>query len=41
MFIPLVYQILKTLKAISNERVSSKYGVEPERIKSNDNDILN
>ena len=41
MFIPLAYQIWKTLKAISNERVSSKYGVEPERIKSNDNDILN
>ena len=31
----------KTLKAISNQRVSSKYRVEPECIKSNDNDILN
>ena len=28
-------------QAISNERVSSKYRVEPERIKSNVNDILN
>ena len=41
MFIPLPYQILKTFKAISNQRVSSKYRVEPESIKSNDNDILN
>ena len=41
MFIPLAYQIWKTLKAISIERVSSKYRVEPERIKSNHNDILN
>ena len=41
MFIPVVYQISKTLKAISNKRVSSKYTVEPESIKSNDNDILN
>ena len=40
MFIPLAYQIWKTLKAISNQRVSSKYRVEPESIKSND-DILN
>ena len=39
MFIPLAYQIWKTLKAISNQRVSSKYRVEPETIKSNDNDI--
>ena len=31
----------KILKAISNQRVSSKYRVEPESIKSNDNDILN
>ena len=41
MFIPPAYQIWKTLKAISNQRVSSKYRVEPESIKSNDNDILN
>ena len=41
MFIPLAYQIWKTLKAKeSNQRVSSKYRVEPESIKSNDNDIL-
>ena len=40
MFIPLAYQIWKTLKAISNPGVSSKYRVEPESIKSNDNDIL-
>ena len=32
---------MKTLKAIYNQRVSSKYRVEPESIKSNDNDILN
>ena len=32
---------IKTLKAISRQRVSSKYRVEPESIKSNDNDILN
>ena len=38
MFIPLVYEIWKTLKAESNERVSGKYRVEPEMmIKSNDN----
>ena len=30
MFIPLAYQIWKTLKAMSNQRVSSKYRVEPE-----------
>ena len=41
MFIPLADQIWKTLKAISNQRVSSKYRVEPESIKSNDNDIFN
>ena len=40
MFIPLAYQIRKTLKAVCNQRVSSKYRVEPESIKSNDNDIL-
>ena len=38
MSIPLTYQIWKTLKAISNHRVSSKYRVEPESIKSNDDD---
>ena len=41
MFIPLACQIWKTLKAISNQRVNSKYRVEPESIKSNDIDILN
>ena len=41
MFIPLAYQIKKTSKTICNQRVSSKYRVEPESIKSNDNDILN
>ena len=41
MFIPLAYQIKKALKAISNQRVSSKYRVKPESIKSNDNDTLN
>ena len=42
MFIPLAHQIWKTLKAISNQsNVSSKHGVEPESVKSNDNDILN
>ena len=41
MFIPLVYQIWKTLKAISTQRVSSKYRVELESINSDDNDILN
>ena len=41
MFIPLAYQIRKTLKAISNQIVSSKYRVEPESVKSNDNDIIN
>ena len=40
MFIPLAYQLWKTLKAVCNQRVSSKYRVEPESIKSNDNDIL-
>ena len=29
------------IKAISNQRVNSKYRVEPESIKSNDNYILN
>ena len=38
---PLAYQGWKTLKAISNQRVSSKHRVEPESIKSNDNDVLN
>ena len=33
--------VWKTLQAISNQRVSSKYRTEPESIKSNDNDILN
>ena len=37
----IAYQIWKTLKAISNQRDSSKYRVEPESVKSNDNDILN
>ena len=41
MFILLAYQIWKTLKAISNQRVSGKYRVEPESMKNNDNDILN
>ena len=42
MFIPLAHQIWKTLKAISNQsNVSSKHRVEPESVKSNDNDILN
>ena len=41
MFIPLAYQIWKTLKAIYNQGVSSKYRVEPESIKSNGNDIVN
>ena len=40
MFIPLAHQIWKTLKAISNQRVSSKHRVKPEYINSN-NDILN
>ena len=40
MFASLAYPIWKTLTAISNQRVSSKYRVEPESIKSND-DILN
>ena len=35
------YQTWKTLKALSNQRVSNKYKVEPESIRSNDNDILN
>ena len=29
------------IKAISNQRVNSKYRVEPEGMNSNDNDILN
>ena len=37
MFIPRAYQIWKILKAISNQRVSSKYRVEDGSIKSNDN----
>ena len=41
MFISLAYQIWKTLKAASNQKVSCKYRVEPESIKFNDNDILN
>ena len=41
MFIPVAYQIWKTLKAISNQSVSSKYRVEAESIKINDNDIPN
>ena len=42
MFIPLAHQIWKILKAISNQsNVSSKHRVEPESVKSNDNDILN
>ena len=41
MFISFVYQITKTLKAISSQRASSKYRVETESIKSNDNDVLN
>ena len=41
MFIRLAYQKWKTLKAIFNQRVSSKYRVEPESIESNDDDILN
>ena len=41
MFIPLAYQIWKILKAISNQRVSSKDRVVPESIKSNDKDNLN
>ena len=32
---------MKTLKAISNQRVSSKYRAELESIESNDNNILN
>ena len=35
------YQITKTLKAISSQSATSKYRVETESIKSNDNDILN
>ena len=38
---PLHIRYENTLTAISNQRVSSKYRVEPESIKSNDNDILN
>ena len=41
MVIPLASQIWKTLKLISNQRVSIKYRFEPESIKSNDSDILN
>ena len=47
MFILLVYQIRKTLyltnirQYLTKANVSSKYRVEPEIIKSNDNDILN
>ena len=42
MFIPLAYQIWKTLKTISNKgSVSSKYRVGPENKKSNVIDILN
>ena len=42
MFIPLAHQICKAFKAISNQAsVCSKYRVEPESIKRNDNDILN
>ena len=41
MLIPLKCQIRITLKAISNQRDSIKYRVEPENIKSNDNDLLN
>ena len=41
MLIPLECQIRITLKAISNQRDSSKYIVEPENIKSNDIDLLN
>ena len=37
----IAYQIWKTLKAIFNQRDSSKYRVEPDSVKSNDNDILN
>ena len=40
MFIPLAYQIWKTLKAIPNQRVSSKYRVELEGIKSNNIDLV-
>ena len=29
------------INAISNQRVNSKYRVEPESMNSNDNDILN
>ena len=38
-----ISQVWKTLKAISNlnQRVSSKYRVNPENIISHDNDILN
>ena len=39
MFTSLAYPIWKTLKAISDQRVSSKYRVDPESIKSHD-DIL-
>ena len=41
MFLSFAYEILKTLKAISNKKkwVSSEYRVEPESKKSNVNDI--
>ena len=32
--LPVAYQIWRTLNAISNQGVSSKYRVEPESIKS-------
>ena len=42
MFIPPAYQIRKTLmQYLTKVSVSSKYRVEPESIKSNNNDILN
>ena len=42
MFIPLAYQIWKTLKQYqTQESVGSKYRVEPESKKSNFNDVLN
>ena len=43
MFIPLAYQVWKTLKAISNQRSVKveKYRVEPESKKSNVNDVFN
>ena len=42
MFIPPAYQIWKTLmQYLTKVSVSSKYRVEPESIKSSNNDILN